>query len=285
MLKIRAAASPGTSCANSGTDPIDRARTRIQAPAGVPIAVVIVGAAASFSGTYYLIVERNAVSFDESRISRAINTTINIQPSAGPGPGLGPDARPETGAAGSGGPETRNVFHFNNEFKLEVMRATTEAAGAKKDFRDKVLGIIEALVSGLATGDAARARSKASEIVGGDHRGRAHLQVSARPAGSSPCGRAPAHFLPGGGQSLAVLGPYGSERPDTIYVRRDGRKVPMSIGSVRLFKTERPDMHLDAARRGAKLRGGDLPVFLQRIVERRAAAHPLRPALGYAKTR
>jgi hypothetical protein len=197
---------------------------------------VIVGAAASLSGTYYLIVERNAVSFDESRISRAINTTINIQPSAGPGPGLGPDARPETGAAGSGGPETRNVFHFNNEFKLEVMRATTESAGAKKDFRDKVLGIIEALVSGLATGDLGE-----SQIQGlGQSLGAliedvpiSKYQLTSREFTLRP---GTAHFLPGGGHSLAVLEPYGSERPDTIYVRRDGRKVPMSIGSVRVFK-------------------------------------------------
>ena len=47
-----------------------------------------------------------------------------------------------------------------------------------------------------------------------------------------------AYFLPGGGNSLAVVGPFGADRPDSIYVRRNGRKVPMSIGSVRIFKID-----------------------------------------------
>lgn len=198
------------------------------------IAVVVIGAAASLSGTYYLIVNKNDASFNTKAISRAINTTINIQPS----PDAGPGDSAEGNAPSSGGSGARNVFNFNNEFKLEVMRATTGAPTPKKQFRDKVLGVIEALVGGLASGkldgNELQTLGKSLGTIIDD----APMSSYQLTSGEFTLRPGKAYFLPGGGNSLAVVGPYGAERPDAIYVRRNGRKVPMSIGSVRIFKLE-----------------------------------------------
>lgn len=198
------------------------------------IAVVIVGAAASLSGTYYLILNKNDASFDENAISRAINTTINIQPSSNSGSATASDA----GAAVADGAEPRNVFHFNNEFKLEVMRATTQSPTPKQQFRDKVLGVIEALVSGLAAGKLGEGELQSLGRSLGTIIDDAPMSRFQLTSGEFTLRPGKAYFLPGGGNSLAVIGPFGADRPDAIYVRRNGRKVPMSIGSVRIFKIE-----------------------------------------------
>jgi len=198
------------------------------------IAVVIIGAAASLSGAYYLIVNKNDASFDGNAISRAINTTINIQPSSE----SASEKNLKQDGGRPGGSEHSNVFLFSNEFKLEVMRATSEAPTPKKLFRDKVLGVIEALVSGLAAGELAedelqKLGKSLGAIIDDAPLSKYHLtggEFTLRPG--------TAYFLPGGENSLAVVGPYGAERPDAIYVRRNGRKVPMSIGSVRIFKID-----------------------------------------------
>ncbi len=198
------------------------------------IAVVVVGAAASLSGTYSLILNNNDASFDENAISRAINTTINIQPSSNSASANSSEA----GAAGAGDAEPRNVFHFNNEFKVEVMRATTQSPTPKKQFRDKVLGVIEALVGGLATGELGESELQTLGKSLGAIIDDAPMSSYQLTGGEFTLRPGKAYFLPGGGNSLAVVGPYGAERPDAIYVRRNGRKVPMSIGSVRIFKID-----------------------------------------------
>lgn len=198
------------------------------------IAVVIIGAAASLSGTYYLIVNKNDASFDGNAISRAINTTINIQPS----PDSPSENNSEQRGDGSGGSEQSNVFLFSNEFKVEVMRATDEAAMPKKQFRDKVLGVIEALVSGLAAGELGEDELQKLGRSLGTIIDDAPISEYQLTGGEFTLRPGTAYFLPGGGNSLAVVGPYGAERPDAIYVRRNGRKVPMSIGSVRIFKID-----------------------------------------------
>ena len=198
------------------------------------IAVVIVGAAASLSGTYYLIVNKYDASFDGNAISRAINTTINIQPSERSRAGDGSQAQ----EAAAGGSEPGNVFLFNNEFKLEVMRATNEAATPKKQFRDKVLGVIESLVSGLAAGELGQEELQKLGKSLGTIIDDAPISSYQLTDGEFTLRPGTAYFLPGGGNSLAVVGPYGAERPDAIYVRRNGRKVPMGIGSVRIFKVD-----------------------------------------------
>lgn len=198
------------------------------------IAVVIVGAVASLSGTYYLIVNKNDASFDGNAISRAINTTINIQPSSD----SGSSGNSQPGTGGPSASEPRNVFLFNNEFKVEVMRATTEAATPKKQFRDKVLGVIEALVSGLAAGEIGETELQNLGKSLGTIIDDAPISSYQLTSGEFTLRPGTAYFLPGGGNSLAVVGPYGPERPDAIYVRRNGRKVPMSIGSVRIFKID-----------------------------------------------
>lgn len=198
------------------------------------IAVVIIGAAASLSGTYYLIVNKTDASFDGNAISRAINTTINVQSS----PSEKSANSSKRGGGPSGGSGPGNVFLFNNEFKLEVMRATNEAPTPKKQFRDKVLGVIEALVSGLAAGEIGEEKlQKLGKSLGTiiDDAPMSNYQLS---GGEFTLRPGTAYFLPGGNNSLAVVGPYGAERPDAIYVRRNGRKVPMSIGSVRIFKVD-----------------------------------------------
>ncbi len=208
------------------------------------IAVLILGAAASLSGTYYLIINKNDASIDWNEISHAINTTINIEPSNIEPPIIEPSAASGSrepsgnGATGSGGPEARNVFLFNNEFKLEVMRATTRAPTIKKQFRDKVLGVIEALVDALAAGDLGESQFQSlGKSLGAiiDDAPISKYQLASREFTLRP---GTAYFLPRGGHSLAVVGPYGAERPDAIYVRRNGRKVVMSVGSVRIFKQD-----------------------------------------------
>jgi hypothetical protein len=198
------------------------------------IAVVILGAAASLTGTYYLIVNKHNASFDGNAISRAINTTITIQPSAG----RGQDEKSDKDAIGPDVTEPRNVFLFNNEFKLEVMRATTDAPTPKKQFRDKVLGVIEALVSSLAAGEPGENQLQDLGKSLGTIIGDAPISSYQLTRGEFTLRPGTAYFLPGGGNSLALLGPYGADRPDAIYVRRNGRKVPMSIGSVRIFKID-----------------------------------------------
>lgn len=197
------------------------------------IAVLILGAAASLTGTYYLIINKNTATFDGSEISRAINTTINIQ-SKGPGS----EEASEKDTADSAGPEPRNIFLFNNEFKLGVMRATDQAPTIKKQFRDKVLGIIEELVGALAAGDLGESQIQSlGKSLGAiiEDAPISKYQLTSREFTLRP---GTAYFLPKGGHTLAVVGPYGAERPDAIYVRRNGRKVAMSVGSVRIFKQD-----------------------------------------------
>lgn len=198
------------------------------------IAVLILGAAASLTGTYYFIINKNTATFDGSKISRAINTTINIQSSDGPGS----EEASEKGAADSTAPEPRNVFLFNNEFKLGVMRATDQAPTIKKEFRDKVLGVIGELVGALAAGELGESQIQSlGKSLGAiiEDAPLSKYQLTTREFTLRP---GTAYFLPKGGHTLAVVGPYGAERPDAIYVRRDGRKVTMSIGSVRIFKQD-----------------------------------------------
>lgn len=117
------------------------------------------------------------------------------------------------------------------------MRATTEAATPKKQLRDKVLGVIEALVSGLAAGNLGENELQDLGKSLGTIIDDAPISKYQLTSGEFTLRPGKAYFLPGGGNSLAVVGPYGGERPDAIYVRRNGRKVPMSVGSVRIFKT------------------------------------------------
>lgn len=192
---------------------------------------LVLGAVASVSGTYYLIINQNDANFDGNEISRAISTTINIQPSAGSG-----SAKKSGGQEpGSGDPEARNIFLFSNEFKVGVMRATAQAPTIKQHFRDRVLDVIESLVSGLAGGKLEESQIQSLGKSLGAIIENAPISKYQLTNSEFTLRPGTAHFLPEGGHSLAVLGPYGVERPDTIYVRRDGRKVPMSIGSVRVF--------------------------------------------------
>jgi hypothetical protein len=118
------------------------------------------------------------------------------------------------------------------------MRATDQAPTIKKQFRDKVLGIIEELVGALAAGDLGESQIQSlGKSLGAiiEDAPISKYQLTSREFTLRP---GTAYFLPKGAHTLAVVGPHGAERPDAIYVRRNGRKVAMSVGSVRIFKQD-----------------------------------------------
>lgn len=130
---------------------------------------------------------------------------------------------------------SRNTYLYSNEFRVEVVRRTGDAPVANQELRDKVLEVIEDLVTTLDRGEASPGsfqdlgRTLGSII---EETPISQYQLTTRQFTLAP---GAAYFLPGGANSFAYLGTAEEDDPGGITVMRNGRRVSMRIGSVRVF--------------------------------------------------
>jgi hypothetical protein len=161
----------------------------------------------------------------------------------GPGSGTGaaiPTAGPAIGDVGdvSGGVSqhnSRNTYLYNNEFRVEVVRRTGDAPVANRELRDKVLAVIGDLVATLDREEASPGSLQdLGQTLGSiiEETPISQYQLTSRQFTLAP---GTAYFLPGGANSFAYLGPAAEDDPGVIAVMRNGRRVNMRIGSVRVF--------------------------------------------------
>ena len=130
---------------------------------------------------------------------------------------------------------SRNTYLFNNEFRVEVVRRTDDAPMVNRELRDKVLAVIEDLVVALDRGQAApESLQRLGQTLGSiiEQTPISQYQLTARQFTLAP---GAAYFLPGGANSFAYLGPAAEDDPGVVTVMRNGRRVSMRIGSVRVF--------------------------------------------------
>ncbi len=124
---------------------------------------------------------------------------------------------------------------YRDRFRPSLLSRTSDVPDNKREFRDRVLNVVDALAAAL-TGAPATARNM--QLLGES------LGTLIRDAPLSPyqlngesLSLRPGitYFLPGGTNSIALIGAYDLSYPGMIYVRKNGRKLAMSIGSVREF--------------------------------------------------
>ena len=160
-----------------------------------------------------------------------------------------PAAGPSIGEVGdvSGGIHqhaSRNTYLYNNEFRVEVVRRTGDAPEANRELRDKVLAVIGDLVAALDRDQAAPGSLQdLGQTLGSiiEETPISQYQLTTRQFTLAP---GAAFFLPGGANSFAYLGPSSAEDPGAVTVMRNGRRVSMRIGSVRIFTQGDQTCHL-----------------------------------------
>jgi len=122
------------------------------------------------------------------------------------------------------------------EFKTEVLRATEGVAEVKLHLRDNVLEVFDQFIAELGTVEpqADRLRKLGQQLGAIINTTPAFdYQLQAKQFTLTP---GVAYFLPGGRNSIALVGPSEGGQPHTITIRRNGRSVTMAVGSVRTFR-------------------------------------------------
>jgi hypothetical protein len=130
---------------------------------------------------------------------------------------------------------SKNIFLFKEGFEAEVVKSTSSMEAPRKDHRDRILAVMERLVTALSeknstvqdvrtVGDAfakviETAPLSAYRLTG--------TEFSIEPGTT--------YFLPDGDNVIAFLGAHDPADPDTIDIRKNGRKSAMSVGSLREF--------------------------------------------------
>jgi hypothetical protein len=130
---------------------------------------------------------------------------------------------------------SRNTYLYNNAFRVEVVRRTGDAPVPNRELRDKVLAVIGDLVAALDRGEAApESLQHLGQTLGSiiEQTPISEYQLTTRQFTLAP---GVAYFLPGGANSFAYLGPAVEDDPGAVTVMRNGRRVSMRIGSVRIF--------------------------------------------------
>jgi hypothetical protein len=153
-------------------------------------------------------------------------------------------ANAETAAIvkGVGGDATvnasRNVYLFSQAFRPKLVSDTEDFSPDKKEIRDRILNVIERLVTVISQPtigetDIRRLADEMASIMSDINISPYHLigdQFTLEPG--------TAYYLPGGTNALAFIGPADDKEADGIFIRRNGRKVVMKVGSVRTFSQQ-----------------------------------------------
>jgi len=190
------------------------------------IVAAILVSIGTLSGSAYLAIDGETLA----AVLRALTGSNPSIPSAGPAIGDIGDV-----AGGVSQHNSRNTYLYNNEFRVEVVRRTGDAPVANRELRDKVLAVIGDLVAALDREQAAPAALQhLGKTLGSiiEQTPISQYQLTTRQFTLAP---GTAYFLPGGANSLAYLGPAAEDGPGSITVMRNGRRVNMRIGSVRVF--------------------------------------------------
>jgi hypothetical protein len=200
----------------------------------------------TLSGSAYLAIDGETLA----ALVRALTGSSPSTPMAGPAVGDIGDV-----AGGIHQNASRNTYLYNNEFRVEVVRRTGDAPVANRELRDKVLAVIGDLVATLDREEASPGSlQNLGQTLGSiiEETPISQYQLTSRQFTLAP---GAAYFLPGGANSFAYLGPAAEDDPGSIAVMRNGRRVNMRIGSVRVFtqgdQTCRLVLHEIAADRAA----------------------------------
>lgn len=139
---------------------------------------------------------------------------------------------------------SRRVNVFYNEFRLATMRSTDALPESKREHRDRVLDVIHDVLN--AADDQQTGPDAPDDL--GERLGTiietaplSRYQLTSREFTLEP---GTAYFLPGGNDAVALVGPRDMNDPNSVYVRRNGRKTPMNVGSVWHFKQEDEECRL-----------------------------------------
>jgi hypothetical protein len=198
-------------------------RKRRPKPGAVAAILVSIG---TLSGSAYLAIDGDTLA----ALVRALTGSTSSSPTAGPAIGDIGDV-----SGGVSQHSSRNTYLYNNEFRVEVVRRTGDAPVANRELRDKVLAVIEDLVAALDRDEASPGSLQdLGQTLGSiiEETPISQYQLTARQFTLAP---GTAFFLPGGANSFAYLGTAGEDDPGAITVMRNGRRVSMRIGSVRVF--------------------------------------------------
>jgi len=180
----------------------------------------------TLTGSAYLSIDGDTLA----ALLRALTGSNPSSPTAGPSIGDIGDVSGDVSQHNS-----RNTYLYNNEFRVEVVRRTGDAPVPNRELRDKVLKVIEDLVATLDRGEASPGSFQdLGKTLGSiiEETPISQYQLTTRQFTLAP---GTAYFLPGGANAFAYLGPAAEDDPGTITVMRNGRRVNMRIGSVRVF--------------------------------------------------
>jgi len=180
----------------------------------------------TLSGSAYLAIDGETLA----ALLRALTGSSPSIPTSGPSIGEIGDV-----SGGVSQHNSRNTYLYNNEFRVEVVRRTGDAPVPNRELRDKVLAVIEDLVATLNLEEASPGSLQdLGQTLGSiiEETPISQYQLTTRQFTLAPD---TAYFLPGGANSFAYLGPAAEDDPGAITVMRNGRRVSMRIGSVRIF--------------------------------------------------
>jgi hypothetical protein len=180
----------------------------------------------TLTGSVYLSIDGETLA----AVLRALTGSNRSIPASGPAVGDIGDV-----AGGIHQNASRNTYLYNNEFRVEVVRRTGDTPVANRELRDKVLAVIGDLVATLDREEASpRSLQDLGQTLGSiiEQTPISQYQLATRQFTLAP---GAAYFLPGGANSFAYLGPSAEDDPGAITVMRNGRRVSMRIGSVRVF--------------------------------------------------
>lgn len=205
----------------------DAERNRRSTAKTIAAVVVSIG---TLSGSAYLAIDGELLAGLVRALTGPRSGTGAAIPTAGPAIGNIGDVSGDVSQHSS-----RNTYLFNNEFRVEVVRRTGDVPMPNRQLRDKVLAVIEDLVAtldhdGAAPGSLQHLGQTLGSII--EETPISQYQLTAPQFTLEP---GTAYFLPGGANSFAYLGPAVEDDPDAITVMRNGRRVSMRIGSVRVF--------------------------------------------------
>lgn len=131
---------------------------------------------------------------------------------------------------------SRRLILMNREFRLQVVRQTGQLTASRQEVRDRVLDVVDGLIGALSLEPipperiAALSRQLAETIatapISPYHLTAHHFTLTPGAA----------FFLPDSAHSLALLGPVDPADPQQIAIKRDGRRVNMTIGAVYTYR-------------------------------------------------
>ncbi|MCP5365029.1 MAG: hypothetical protein H6905_07380 [Hyphomicrobiales bacterium] len=146
------------------------------------------------------------------------------------------DTAPLAAQSALDGWRSRTVLNHTKEFRTEVLHATEGIAQVKLHLRDDVLAVFDRFIAELGTVEPEVDRlRKLGQQLGAiiNSAPASDYQLQAKQFTLTP---GVAYFLPGGRNSIALVGPSESDQPHRITIRRNGRRVTMAVGSVRTFR-------------------------------------------------